>query len=109
MTTLNQEDYKNVLKYYNKNIPSDKSKLKSIAEDIIASKLCNCIKKINKNYSEQPKSIGICKNSVLKKKNLSVYKFKCAKKKAYLVGKTRSKKLLKNGIIPSGKRTRKKN
>ena len=109
MTTLNQEDYKKVLKYYNKEIPSNKTKLKSIAEDIIANKLCNCIKKINQNYTEEPKSIGICKNSVLKKKNLSVYKFKCAKKKAYLVGKTRSKKLLKTGNIPSGKRTRKKN
>ena len=65
--------------------------------------------KINQKYTEQPKSIGICKNSVLKKKNLSVYKFKCAKKKAYLVGKTRSKKLLKTGNIPSGKRTRKNN
>ena len=70
MTTLDQEDYKKVLKYYNKEIPSNKTKLKSIAEDIIASKLCNCIKKINKNYTEQPKSIGICKNSVLKKKDL---------------------------------------
>ena len=109
MTTLDQEDYKKVLKYYNKEIPSNKTKLKSIAEDIIASKLCNCIKKINQKYTEQPKSIGICKNSVLKKKNLSVYKFKCAKKKAYLVGKTRSKKLLKTGNIPSGKRTRKNN
>ena len=108
MSALTTEDYKTVLKYYEKNIPTDKIKLKQIAEDIIAQKLCNCIKKINNTHTEEPKSIGICKNSVLKKKNLSIYKFKCAKKKAYLIGKTRSKKLMKNGTISISKKTRKR-
>ena len=70
MSALTTEDYKTVLKYYEKNIPTDKIKLKQIAEDIIAQKLCNCIKKINNTHTEEPKSIGICKNSVLK--NLKV-------------------------------------
>jgi hypothetical protein len=108
MSALTTDDYKTVLKYYERNIPSDKNKLKQIAEDIIAQKLCNCIKKINRTYTDQPKSIGICKNSVLKKKNLSIYNFKCAKKKAYLLGKTRSKKLMKTGIISLSKKTRKR-
>lgn len=108
MSALTIDDYKTVLKYYEKNIPTDKNKLKRIAEDIIAEKLCNCVNKINRTYTEEPKSIGICKNSVLKKKNLSIYKFKCAKKKAYLIGKTRSKKLMKTGTISLSNKTRKR-
>uniref|UniRef100_A0A6C0BR50 Uncharacterized protein n=1 Tax=viral metagenome TaxID=1070528 RepID=A0A6C0BR50_9ZZZZ len=107
MSALTIDDYTKVLKYYEKNIPTDKNKLKQDAENIIAQKLCNCIKNINRKYTEEPKSIGICKNSVLKKKNLSIYKFKCAKKKAYLIGKTRTNKIFKNGVIPS-KKTRKR-
>ena len=108
MSALTTEDYKTVLKYYEKNIPSDKNKIKQMAEDIISQKLCSCIKKINNTYTQQASSIGICKNSVLKKKNLSIHKFKCAKNKAYLLGKTRSKKLMKNGEISISKKTRKR-
>jgi hypothetical protein len=109
MSSLTQADYKTVLTYYEQNIPTDKTKLKQIAEDIIAQKLCNCIKKVNATYTNEPKSIGICKNSVLKRKNLSIHKFKCAKKKAYLIGnKTRSKKLTKTGNVSIVKKTRKR-
>ena len=105
MSQLNQEDYKTVLNYYNLNIPKNRSQIKQKAEDIIAQKLCNCVKKINTSVTEQPQSIGICKNSVLKKKNLKIYKFKCGTRKASLIGKTyRGKKLLKTGKISTRKK-----
>lgn len=108
MSELTQEDYKTVLKFYEEDIPQSRNNLVKKAEEVIAQKLCSCIKKINRNYTQQPKSIGICKNSVLKKKNLKVFSFKC--KKSKLLSNNKSQKLLKIGNIPKKKRrTRKKN
>lgn len=108
MSELTQEDYKKVLKFYEQDIPQSRTNLVKKAEEIIAQKLCACIKKINKNYTDEPKSIGICKNSVLKKKNLKVHSFKC--KKSKLLPNKKSQKLLKTGDVPNKRRkTRKRN
>lgn len=45
MSTLTNEDYKDILKYYNQSIPKSKRLLKMSAEKILADKLCRCIKK----------------------------------------------------------------
>lgn len=111
MSELTKEDYKTVLDFYDETIPIDKKKLIKKAEDIISQKLCSCIKKVNTTYTDEPRSVGICKNSVLKKKNLKIYKFTCKKKPSLLGKKTRSKKIFKTGNIPKRKkqkRTRKK-
>ena len=48
---FNKNDYISILQYYNINY-SDKSfsEIKDLAENIIANKLCSCIKKVKLNY-----------------------------------------------------------
>jgi len=78
MTTLNNDDYIKILKFYKKTIPKSKSILKNQAEKILSSKLCRCIKKLDPSNEE--KSIGICTKSIFINKGLKRGKFKCKKK-----------------------------
>ena len=80
---LTKEDYIKILNYYNINYYKKSSKyIKRKAETILADKLCKCIKKVNNNNdnSDESRAIGICKNSVLTKKHLTVGKFSCKKR-----------------------------
>jgi hypothetical protein len=55
--------------------------LKQKAEDILATKMCRCIKAVQQyNASPEKNAIAICRESVLKKKNLNNYTFTCKKK-----------------------------
>jgi len=79
MSLLNNKDYKQILNYYNKHIPTSKRLLKLNAEKILAEKLCKCIKKIEP--SNESRSIGICTKTVLNRKGYTRGKFKCKGKK----------------------------
>lgn len=96
-------DYITILKFYN----IDTSKLtrreiKKQAKEILAIKLCRCIKKVeksfstpNKNtrinkkkkklYTKKTSAIAICKNSIFTKKKLKIGKFNCKKKQSIKV------------------------
>ena len=79
---LYKKDYENILIYYNEKFDKNNStkELKKKVENIIANKLCRCIKKVNNRIKDDNYSIAICKNSVLTKKNLKVKGFSCKKK-----------------------------
>jgi hypothetical protein len=102
---LSLNEYKSILKYYNIDITCMKnSVIKKTAEDILAEKLCRCIKAVNMTQSKsmtksksnrlETKAIAVCKNSVFTKKNLKISKFTCKKKSELLTSK-KSKKLVK--------------
>ena len=91
-------DYITILKFYN----IDTSKLtrreiKKQAKEILAIKLCRCIKKVEKSFSTPNKNtrinkrkkklytIAICKNSIFTKKKLKIGKFNCKKKQSIKV------------------------
>ena len=96
MKDLTLSDYKDILYYYN--VDFDKYSAKKIvkeAEDILAGKLCRCIKKVNVNEKNKNKSIAICKNNVFKKKGLKTSGFKCKKKQTLLPFNKTKKKLKK--------------
>ena len=86
---LTHDDYKKVLKYYNYSLPKHYNKTKKIAEKLLNNKLCKCIQKVKRSLRTRNKSIknseslrnsvGICKKSVLHKKNIDLYHFKCDK------------------------------
>ena len=84
---LSRRDYVDILNYYNinfsKNLPI--KFLKKMTEKIIAEKLCRCIKKVPNKGQPESRAIGICNHSVVKKKNLKIYKFTCKKKKGLLL------------------------
>ena len=121
MSKLNKNDYITILNYYNIDIPKTKkgnikySKTKQIAEDILANKLCRCIKKVDKSTEKtnrkhkqknEERAIAICANSVFKKKKLKYNQFKCKGKYQLITGKNKLK-LMKISKNVKARRTRK--
>lgn len=80
---LNKKDYITILEYYKINIPVNAKlhEIQILAEDIIAEKLCRCIKKVQKiDDEDESRAIAICKNSILGNKKLKISRFTCKKK-----------------------------
>jgi hypothetical protein len=102
---LTNKDYKTILTFYKVDLSALSSKeIKTKAEHYLAMKLCKCIKKIKgpggtgpsasgTGTANEKRAIAICYNSVLKKKNLKVFKFSC-KKKVILLPKKGTRKIL---------------
>ena len=86
-SNLTNADYEKILNYYKIPIPKSKRVLKLKAEDILSSKLCRCIKKVDPVYEER--SIGICTKSVVNRKGFTRGKFKCKGKRSISLTKTR--------------------
>lgn len=101
MEELTKADYTNVLKYYKVPVPKNINKIKKLAEDILAEKLCKCIKSVEPsitNNNQEGRAIAICTNNIFKKKGLKRGTFTCKREKSRvrLMGKTRkSRKLMK--------------
>lgn len=94
MSSLTNKDYINILTFYKINLPKTKLETKRLAEDILASKLCRCIKRID--VVNESKSIGICTKTIFNKKKLTRGKFKCTGKMYVNFKKTRKVKNKKN-------------
>lgn len=87
--SLGIHDYRSILDYYA--IPHHhmkrKTTLKKRANEVLRYKLCNCIKKVQnqktrkKRRSDESATIAICNASVIKRKQLRLKTFECAKKK----------------------------
>jgi hypothetical protein len=87
MVLLAKKDYLEILRFYNIETSGMKtSDIIVVAKDILANKLCRCIKKINN--TDEPTAIAICKNSILTKKRLKIGRFKCAKGAMFIPNKT---------------------
>jgi hypothetical protein len=84
-TTLTNQDYKDILIYYNLPIPKSIRILKINAEKILADKLCRCIKKIDP--INESKSIGICTKTIINSKGYTRGNFKCKNKKFITLSK----------------------
>jgi hypothetical protein len=74
---LTTNDYKKILAYYNKPIPNNTHLLIKAAEQILSTKLCRCIKKVDKN--NEKRAIGICTNTIFNRKGYTRGKFTCKK------------------------------
>jgi hypothetical protein len=83
---LTNKDYVSILKFYNLPIPKSKSFLKKHAENIMAEKLCKCIKNIDPN--NEAKSIGICTKTIFNKKGFTRGQFQCKTKPTIQFRKT---------------------
>jgi methionyl-tRNA formyltransferase len=103
MGILKKNDYIKILNYYNIPItPTDSSKtIKHKAEEILADKLCKCIKKVKKTDDEtdgdtpseaEGKAIGICSDSIFRRKGLKHSGFTCKRRPKFIKypGKTYS-------------------
>lgn len=86
---LTKNDYIKILEYYRLPIPKTMSLLKKKAEDILALKLCKCIKKVSPD--NEPKAIGICSRTIFNRKGLQRKSFKCTKGRFVTIDKLKRK------------------
>jgi L-amino acid N-acyltransferase YncA len=93
-TELTNKDYVSILKYYNLSIPKSKRLLQKQAEQIMATKLCKCIKKIDPE--NEAKSIGICTKTIFNSKGYTRGQFQCKKKQSVKFRKTQKNRTRRN-------------
>lgn len=91
---LTTKDYTTILKFYKIKIPRSRRLLKKQAEDIMADKLCKCIKKVDPVY--EAKSIGICTKTIFNNKGFKRGKFTCTGKRRAKIIKRENNKTRKN-------------
>ncbi len=92
---LSSADYKKITKFYGLSKQNNKT-YKNLAENLLADKLCKCIKKVHTGTETREKrAISICRNSIFKNRNIDLYKFKCKKGPSLLSKKGTKKKLKK--------------
>jgi hypothetical protein len=96
MPKITNTDYSKILTYYGLHIPKNKQHLKQSAENILAKKLCSCIKKVGGPENEA-RAIGICTKTVINRKGLTRGKFKCRNGRNIVVTKTNKKNKRLNG------------
>ena len=92
---LTNKDYTSILQFYKMRIPKSKNLLKKQAENIMASKLCRCIKKLDPK--NEAKSIGICTKTIINSKGYIRGQFGC-KTKNFIKLKKSNKKTMKKKI-----------
>jgi hypothetical protein len=88
MSELTNNDYKKILEFYNKAIPKSKISLKMQAEKLLVSKLCRCIKKVDKE--NEARAIGICTKTIINNKGFTRGKFTCKKKETISLKKKKN-------------------
>lgn len=89
---ITYNDYIKILNYYNLPIPNNHLKLKKTAENILATKLCSCIKKVGKTQNET-RAIGICTKTIFNRKGFSRGKFKCKNRRTVSLIKNSKKNI----------------
>ena len=89
MSELTINDYKRILEFYNKSIPKSKRLLKMQAEKLLVSKLCRCIKKVDKE--NEARAIGICTRTIINNKGFTRGKFTCKNKQTISLKKRKNR------------------
>jgi len=83
MSILKDKDYHSILKFYKIPLGTKTRKTRrNLAEQILATKLCRCIKKVaRKNKTKKvTRAIAICRDAVIKRKGYRIKKFTCKKR-----------------------------
>ena len=102
-SSMTKSDYQKILSYYK--IPFDNlsgHELKQQAEHILATKLCKCIKAVEKKTGTQ-NAIALCTASVFGKKGLKYFDMSCKGKARLLARKGSQQVLSKTRKITSSK------
>lgn len=95
-SSMTKSDYQKILSYYK--LPFDnlsRQELKQQAEDILATKLCKCIKAVPGAQN----AIALCTTSIFGKKGLKFYDMSCKGKARLLPRKGSSQRLSKTRKI----------
>jgi hypothetical protein len=94
---LSKSDYISILKYYNIPFKQNMSikKIRTLSENILARKMCKCIKQVKRKTLKESNSIAICKKSIFQNKNIDFFRFSCKKKNKLIPKKNTTIKLIK--------------
>jgi len=90
---LTSTNYNKILKHYKKRVPKTLRKKRERAENVMAKKMCSCIKKVKgyerntrkKKPLKEKSKIAICNKSIFKNRGLKYNRITC-KKRAKFVG-----------------------
>jgi hypothetical protein len=93
MAELTYNDYKHILEFYNEKIPISKRLLKLKAQKILATKLCRCIKKVDKK--NEARAIGICTKTIINSKGYTRGNFSCKSKSTIKLKKYNKNKTIR--------------
>jgi len=104
---LTDNDYKKIVFFYYETKPNNIT-YKKLAEEILAKKLCKCIKKVQTPKLPEKSAIAICRKSIFENRNIDFYTFKC-KNGNLLKKKKGSNKTLKKFSKKIGFKRSKKN
>jgi len=91
---LTKNDYINILNYYKLTIPKSKRLIQKNAEQILAEKLCRCIKKVDSKF--ESRAIGICTKTIINNKGYNRGKFNCKKNLSVKISKNNKVKTKRN-------------
>jgi hypothetical protein len=115
MGILTKSDYEKILNYYNIPFSSSESskQIKNKAEEILAEKLCKCIKKVKEGSdntgdgahadADESRAIGICTDTVFRRKGIKHSAFTCKKKPRLLRFRAKKYSLVKRSKYLSKK------
>ena len=108
--SLSPTDYLNIMKFYKIDVSNmGKKEIKMAAEDILANKLCKCIKKITPLLKKEENAIAVCKKSVLHRKQIKSFGFRCKKRARFIPKKGTNKNLAKYKTRRAKYKTRRAN
>lgn len=87
---LTTTDYVKIVKHYGLSVPLfkktrkiNKKRVKSMAEKVLATKLCRCIKAVSKSSKlPEPSAIAICNKHIFRNRGLKYHRFTCKKRNA---------------------------
>ena len=111
---LNKEDYVIILKHYGVPIPKrsqtrknrkyrviDYTKTRKRAEKVLATKLCRCIKAVQKykNPLKEPAAVAVCNKSIFRNRGLKFNRFTCKKGSRFIANKKTKQSLTKTRKI----------
>jgi hypothetical protein len=94
MSPLTKRDHEAILNFYSidaKNMSS--RELAKKAENLLADKLCRCIKKVQRPKEKEDRAIATCRKSIFHRKGVDFHHFTCKEKADLIPRKRRTRKL----------------
>jgi len=84
---LTRKNYVDILHYYDISIPKTLGKIRGAAENVMANKLCRCIKRVRgTGEATEGRAIGICTKSIFTNRGYTRKQFRCKGSRSVKIG-----------------------
>ena len=100
---LTSKNYNKILKFYKESIPKSLRKKREQTENLMAKKMCSCVKKVKgyqrntrkKKLLKEKNKIAICNKSIFRNRGLKYNRITCKKRAKFVGNKKTGVKLSK--------------